>query len=110
VGLGLALLKQAAREAGGDLEIRSRPGRGTTVRTTFQLGHIDRKPIGELADTITALLAAAGTVEIHFEHVREGKTVVFDSQEARALLGDIPLDSAEALRFVRAYLHQEEQP
>lgn len=110
VGLGLALLRQAAREAGGDLEIRSSPGQGTTVVTTFQLGHVDRKPLGEIADTVTALLAAAGSVEIRFEHFREGKTVMFDTREARAQLGDLPLDSAEALRFVREYLHQEEHP
>jgi anti-sigma regulatory factor (Ser/Thr protein kinase) len=109
VGLGLALLKQAAREAGGDLEIRSRQGQGTTIVTTFRLGHIDRKPLGTLADTVVALLAAAGPADIRFEHCRDGKTVVFDTLEARARLGDVPLDSAEALRFVREYLLQEER-
>jgi anti-sigma regulatory factor (Ser/Thr protein kinase) len=109
VGLGLALLKQAAREAGGDLEIRSRQGHGTTIVATFGLGHIDRKPIGALADTVAALLAAAGQADIRFEHFRDGKTVVFDTLEARAQLGDVPLDSAVALRFVREYLRQEER-
>ena len=57
VGLGLALLKEAAAMANGQVDIRSAPNRGTTVRATFQLSHIDRKPLGKMADTITALLA-----------------------------------------------------
>jgi hypothetical protein len=109
VGLGLALLRQAARQAGGDLVIHSRPGEGTTVLTTFTLGHIDRKPVGDIADALATLIASAGPVEIRFEHQRSGKTVIFDTREARARLGDLPLNAAEALRFVRDYVRQEEQ-
>jgi len=35
--IGLALLTDAAEGAGGRLEIRSRPGRGTTVRVVLPL-------------------------------------------------------------------------
>ncbi|MDO9123642.1 MAG: ATP-binding protein, partial [Deltaproteobacteria bacterium] len=56
VGLGLSLLAQAAQEAGGKLEIESRPEDGTKVRATFQYGHIDRKPLGSMTETIAMLV------------------------------------------------------
>ncbi|MBN2538378.1 ATP-binding protein [candidate division WOR-3 bacterium] len=73
VGLGLPLLAQAAREAGGDIEISSEVGRGTKVTAWFRHGHIDRKPVGDIAATLATLVA--GHPEIHFtyEH-RDGES------------------------------------
>jgi signal transduction histidine kinase len=42
--LGLMLLTDAADRAGGRLELRSRPGRGTTVRMSILLGDPSRRP------------------------------------------------------------------
>jgi two-component system, NarL family, sensor kinase len=42
--LGLMLLTDAADRAGGRLELRSRPGRGTTVRMSIPLGDPSRRP------------------------------------------------------------------
>ncbi|MBP1599784.1 MAG: putative metal-dependent phosphoesterase, family, partial [Acidobacteria bacterium] len=44
VGLGLPLLAEAARAAGGSLTLESRPGKGSRVRAVFRHGHIDRAP------------------------------------------------------------------
>jgi anti-sigma regulatory factor (Ser/Thr protein kinase) len=108
VGMGLPLLKEAARMANGTLDIRSVPNSGTTVRATFQLSHVDRKPLGNMAETITALLAAEEQANILYRHSRNGKTVVFDSMHVESQLGDILLNSIEALSLVRTYLEQEE--
>jgi anti-sigma regulatory factor (Ser/Thr protein kinase) len=108
IGMGLPLLKAAAEIANGSLKIRSVPNSGTTVRATFQLSNIDRKPLGNMAETITALLATESPVNIVYRHSRGGKTVVFDSQHVENQLGDILLNSIEALSLVRTYLEQEE--
>lgn len=68
VGLGLPLLHQAAEEAGGGLAIESVPGQGTTVRATFQLSHIDCKPLGDMAMTMRVLRATHPDIEFRFEH------------------------------------------
>lgn len=57
VGLGLPLLAQAADEAGGRLEVESAPGKGTTVTAIFRLSHIDRKPLGNIEETVHCLKA-----------------------------------------------------
>ena len=109
VGLGLALLREAAAAANGSLEIRSTPGSGTKVTATFQHSHIDRKPLGSMAETIVALVAARADIDIHFTHSRGGKSVVLDTREIRRHLAGIPLNSADVLRFIRNYVSQEEQ-
>src|SRR5512142_3272074 len=53
VGLGLPMLQEAATAANGFVDLRSVPGFGTAVRATFQSSHIDRKPLGDIAETIT---------------------------------------------------------
>ena len=55
VGLGLAFLSHSAEEAGGAMLIESEPGKGTKITVTFKLGHIDRKPFGNLNETIKCL-------------------------------------------------------
>ena len=69
VGLGLPLLAQAAEEAGGELEVQSVPGKGTKVIATLGLSHIDRKPIGNIEETLQCLRATHPEVCFRFESV-----------------------------------------
>ena len=108
VGLGLSLLDQAAKAANGTFEIESRPGLGTRVCATFQLSHVDCKPIGNMADTITALLAQRPDIDITYHHERGGQGLSFSTKEIRRQLDDVPVNSAASLNFIRQYLAQEE--
>ncbi|HMD85106.1 MAG TPA: ATP-binding protein [Terriglobia bacterium] len=69
VGLGLPLLAQAAEEAGGELEVQSAPGKGTKVIATLGLSHIDRKPLGNIKETLQCLRATHPEVCFRFESV-----------------------------------------
>lgn len=80
-GLGLPLLAQAAKEAGGDLVVRSAPGEGTEVKATFSLSHIDLKPLGDIAATLQTLIAGHPEVDIHFHYSGGNGEVVFDTRE-----------------------------
>ena len=75
VGLGLPLLAQAAKEAGGDMEIQSSPAKGTIIRARFQLGHPDLKPLGEMLETMAVLACAHPQVQFVFEHWQDGAIV-----------------------------------
>ena len=55
VGLGLPLLRQSAREAGGDMDMVSRRGMGTLIRAEFRLDHPDIKPLGDIEGTMDLL-------------------------------------------------------
>jgi len=65
-GLGLALLSQAAEEAGGGIVVEAQKGRGTRVTATFLLSHIDRKPFGDIEKTIRCLEAAHPEIAFRF--------------------------------------------
>ena len=70
VGLGLAFLSHSAEEAGGAMKIESEPGKGTKITATFKLGHIDRKPYGNLNETIKCLKTTHPEINITFDHVK----------------------------------------
>lgn len=83
IGLGLPLLAQSARESGGDMELKSRLGEGTKVKATFRYSHPDRKPLGDMAQTMLTLIAGNPQVDFIYEH-REGDAVYrLDSREMR---------------------------
>lgn len=72
VGLGLSLLAQSAEEAGGFVKVKSKQGKGTIVKAIFKLSHIDRKPIGNLDETIKCLRATHRDINFIFEYERSG--------------------------------------
>jgi hypothetical protein len=109
VGLGLALFREAASMANGSMNVQSSPQSGTTVSATFQLSHIDRKPLGNMVETITSLLCSSAEVNVRYVHIRDGSKVVFDSKDLRDELGCIPLNSVKGINVLRGYLSQEEE-
>jgi K+-sensing histidine kinase KdpD len=81
VGLGLPLLAQASREAGGETRVRAVPGGGTQVRATFSLSHVDRKPLGDIAATLKTLVASHPEVDFRLRYAQRDSETVFDTRE-----------------------------
>jgi anti-sigma regulatory factor (Ser/Thr protein kinase) len=108
VGLGIPLLLEAAKMAGGSVEVKSSLGRGTQVSASFQYSHIDRKPLGNMAETIIALLAMSDDIDIRYEHVRKEKSIILDTRDIRESTGGSPLNTVQALGIIRRYLNHEE--
>ena len=108
-GLGLSLLGQAAEECSGEMTIDSGPDRGTTVEASFQLSHPDRKPLGNMSETITMLVISNPLVEIAYNHFANGDTLEFETSEMDEL--GIPRDNLpEMISFLRKRLsnHRED--
>lgn len=72
VGLGLSLLAQAAAQAGGTMTLESEKDAGTIVTATFRLSHVDRKPLGDVDQTLTCLRAAHPEIVFRFRHAVVG--------------------------------------
>ena len=79
VGLGLSFLSQAARQAGGELKIDSKEGKGTKVTTIFQLSHPDMKPTGDIVATMTALVAGNPSIRFVLDYKKGDNSYYFDS-------------------------------
>lgn len=67
-GLGIPLLAHAARQSGGNIKIHSKPGAGTTLVATFAHSHIDRQPMGDIEETLKALIIANPGIDFAFKH------------------------------------------
>lgn len=101
VGMGLPLLSEAARAAGGGLEVESAPGQGSRVRAVFRHHHIDRAPVGDIETTLMVLLASNPDLAVRFKHTMGGETFELDSRDLRAAgIDPAKPDGLAALREV----------
>lgn len=105
VGLGLPMLREAAEAANGQVEIDSRLGLGTIVTANFQRSHIDRKPIGNIAETLVALIAGNPNTEITYIEKSNSKKFIFDSSEIKNRIKDGQINSPDVLIFIKKYIN-----
>ncbi len=87
VGMGLPLLKQNAEQCGGSFSIKSEINKGTTVKATFKIDHIDCPPIGDLAGVISILMTSNIEVKINFLYNFEEYKYFLDSFACQNILG-----------------------
>ncbi len=104
VGLGIPLLKAAAEACQGGLTIQSELGKGTTVQVEFQLSHIDRMPLGNLASTFLTLIIGSPEVRWILKYITGGETFEFDSQPIMETLEGVPLTDPAILAYLREML------
>lgn len=81
IGMGLALLAQATKEANGQFEISSTPQAGTRIKATFLYSHPDRKPLGDIPTTLETLIAGNAGVDFLYSHTIGEKTTRIDTRE-----------------------------
>jgi anti-sigma regulatory factor (Ser/Thr protein kinase) len=101
VGLGIPLLNDAAQRAGGFMVIQSQIGMGTRLKATFQLNHIDRQPMGNIASTIIALIAGNSSIDFIIKYMHNDRQFFLDTREIRKEIGDLPINHAEILKYLR---------
>ncbi|MBI5570605.1 MAG: ATP-binding protein [Desulfomonile tiedjei] len=101
VGLGLSLFQQSAQEAGGDLTIASTPGVGTTVTAFMSYRHIDRKPMGNMVETMLTLIEGNPDCDFVYTHISNDKRYVLDTREIRCELEEIPMNHPEVTGLIR---------
>lgn len=91
VGMGIPLFRLAAQQTGGDLEISSKVGIGTSVRATFHTDNVDCTPLGDMASTMCTLITMNTDRQFLYRHRVDGREFVLDTAELTALLEGVPL-------------------
>ncbi|TYP57659.1 ATP-binding protein [Thermosediminibacter litoriperuensis] len=104
VGLGLPLLAQAAKTAGGDVTVHSLPGQGTVVKAWFKKSHIDLQPLGNMADTVASLVAVHPDVDFIYRHVIDGGVYRFDLRQIRRKLQDVPVNNPLVVNWIKKFI------
>ena len=106
VGLGLPLLADAAQRSGGSLQIKSEKDKGTTVKATFGLSHVDRQPMGDIIGTLIVLIAGNSAVDFLYRHKRNNQQFKMDSRQIRKEISDVPINHPEILKYIRGVLEE----
>lgn len=104
VGLGLSLFKAAACGCDGDFDIQSELGKGTKVMSSFKRDHIDRVPLGNMADTVMTMVMSFGETDLVYEHDFNDQSFVFDTREIKETLGVTSLNEMDILNWIRAFV------
>ncbi|MBQ6848602.1 MAG: sensor histidine kinase [Clostridia bacterium] len=113
VGLGLPLLRMAAEQTGGNMEVASRhkdshpDNHGTEVTAVFHTDHIDCPPVGDLVATVTTLIQGHPDTDFHFVHTIGEKQVELDTRQLREILGEVSLAAFEVLQWISGYLSDQ---
>jgi hypothetical protein len=103
-GLGLALLRQNAEQAEGNLSLKSEPGNGTEVTAVFRRNHIDRIPVGNLPETIVLLMISNEKLTFRYSHSTPFGEFSINSSEITQIFGNIPLKRKEVRSAVEDYI------
>ncbi len=101
VGLGIPLLAQSARESGGDISVKSKKGEGTAIKASFQYDHIDRKPLGDIGQTMIILIMSNPDIDFIFEHRKDGREYILDTAEIKQQLDGIPINTPEVIKIIK---------
>lgn len=113
VGLGIPLLKMAAEQTGGRVEITSKhfedypDSHGTTTTALFFKNHIDMVPLGNIVETVVTLIQCNPDREFLFSHQTEEKRVELDTRELKMVLGEVPLNNIEVILWIKEYLNEQ---
>ncbi len=113
VGMGLPLLRLAAEQTGGVMEVESRhvsthpDDHGTTVTAVFHTDHIDCPPVGDMVATVTTLIQGHPDTDFHFVHAINGEKVELDTRQLREILGEVSLAEYEVLQWITGFLQDQ---
>ena len=111
VGLGIPLMMQNARLAGGDVRIDSTLGQGTTLTATLHGDSIDCLPLGDLAGTVVSLVSAnPERPDFRLSCSSPKGSMDFDTREMRQALGTGPRNEPESTAWMLSAGHDEIEP
>lgn len=112
VGLGLPLLKMLAEMTGGRVKINSVPEKacgkhGTTVIAEFGKKHLDSLPLGDITETVIAIIQNSPGVNFTFVHKNPCGEIRFSTKKIKTVLGDISISEPKILMWIEEYLREQ---
>ncbi|BEP28475.1 ATP-binding protein [Helicovermis profundi] len=106
VGLGIPMYKAKAENCNGSFSIKSEVGIGTEVDAEFEHSHIDRVPLGNMADTIITIILSNPNMELIYTHMVNEKKFTLNTKEIKKILGDVPISNLEVISWLKEYLKE----
>ncbi len=108
VGLGVPLLRQTAEQSGGKLEVVSRPGKGTCLTAHFQYDHLDRPPLGDVANAMVLMISANPGVDFAYRYSYNEKSYEITTRELKNVLDGVPLNDLYIMEMVEEMIKENQ--
>lgn len=106
VGLGLAFGQALADQCEGKLEIYSKLDVGTTISITIKKSHIDTPPLGDIAETMMALIHEDKDKEYYLRFKQNDLEFIFDTVQVKEILGDMSINDPKILLWIKEYINE----
>ncbi len=111
VGMGLPLLKLAAEQAEGYMNITSCdiPGKsGTELVAVFNTRSLDCMPMGDIISTVCILIAGSPEIDFDFIDISPKHSVSLKTKDLKEVLGEgISLAEPEVQMWLKGYLEEQ---
>ena len=108
VGMGIPLLKLAAENTGGGIELTSTVGKGTVISASFGYSHIDRQPLGDMAETMLGVITSYEEIVFVYTHKVNDREFSLDTAQIKEILGGVSLKSPEVVLWLKEFLAENE--
>jgi hypothetical protein len=111
VGLGIPFLVQALDQVDGTFELESEPGKGTHLRCSFPLDHVDTPQLGDLPGFFLLALSFDGDYELKIQRHDRQRGVEYELSRSELVEALGGLHDAASMLLLRSFLEsQEESP
>lgn len=106
VGLGISLLLQNALQSGGNVDIKSQIGVGTSLKAWFEFNHWDRPPMGDLGDMVSLLISGNPSIKLIFEAKSDEGEYTIDSSMIEEVLDGLEVGLPQVVIFIKEMIQE----
>ena len=106
IGLGIPLMIAATKRCEGSFNITSIEGEGTKVECQFRHSHIDRAPLGAIAQTMVTIINSCGDTDVEYIHRYQGEKFKLDTREIKNMLDGVDISTNNVLLWIGDYVKE----
>jgi hypothetical protein len=109
VGLGIPFLVQALEQVDGKYSLESVPGKGTSLRFSFPMDHVDTPQMGDLPGFFLSALCFEGDYELVIQRRDAYRDLDYELTRSGLVEAAGDLHDAASLILVRRFLESQEE-
>ncbi len=109
IGLGIPFFKQACELTNGSFSISSEKNIGTTVNAVFVLSSINRMPLGDMTETIHALITLNKDIDFVYQYQLDERAFILDTRQFREVLDGVEFNVPEVSSYIKEYLRENKK-
>lgn len=106
VGMGISLTKAGCEACDGEFHIESTVSVGTFLSASYRYDHIDRQPLGDIAETVSSLILLNPLLDFIYTHIYNNESFCLDTREVRQTIGKVPIETPEVISFIKGFIEE----